>query len=58
MFKTRYRVARDSWYPRYWAVQYRLWFWPFWVEFGAGLLQSKEEAYDLIDTLAVEREGR
>ena len=46
-----YRVARDSWYPRWWAVQvWRPW-WPFWTEVGNGMLHSKQEALDLIKDL-------
>lgn len=50
-FSTKYRVARDSIYPRFWAVQAKRWWWPFWVEVGNGMLKSKQEAIDLIEEL-------
>ena len=51
MFKTQYRVSRDQYIPRFWAVQYRVWYWPFWIEHGNGLLPSKADAYELIELL-------
>lgn len=54
MFETKYRVGRDSvWGGTLWAVYYKVWWWPFWLEWGNGLLHSKADAYDLIETLKV-----
>lgn len=50
-FKTKYRIARDSYHSQRWAVQQRLWYWPFWTEVGNGLLKTKQEAAELIDCL-------
>lgn len=54
MLKTRYRVGRDTVFSNYWAVQYRPWFWPFWMEHGNGMLDSKEEAEELIQIMTKE----
>lgn len=51
MFATKYRIARDSCFSFRWAVQAKRWWWPFWVEVGAGLLETKEDALDLINEL-------
>lgn len=52
MFETKYRVGRDSVFGgTHWAVYYRMWWWPFWIEWGNGLLYSKQDGYDLIETL-------
>ena len=50
-FKTKYRVSRDRIISNRWAVQYRLWWWPVWIEHGNGLLDTQQEAEDLIDLL-------
>lgn len=47
----RYRVARDNYNSSYWAVQTWVWYWPFWIEFGAGLLDSEQDAINLINSL-------
>lgn len=47
----RYRVNRDNYNSNYWCVEcWRLWF-PFWIEVGAGLLRTKEDAIELCDIL-------
>lgn len=54
-FAPKYRIARDNWFPRYWAVQQWRWWWPFWIEVGNGMLESKEEALDFISELRTVR---
>lgn len=51
IFKTKYRVSRDRIFSYRWAVQQKVWWWPFWVEHGMGLLHSREEAEELIQLL-------
>lgn len=51
MFKTKYRVGRDSYSSSRYSVYYKKWYWPFWTEWGIGLLKTKEEAYELIELL-------
>lgn len=58
MFKTKYRISRDKWFSHKWAVQYKFWWWPFWIEFGNGLLETKDEAYELIELLQDIRFGK
>lgn len=48
MFKTKYRVNRDWFDSRRWALEKKYWFWPFWMEVR-GLMNSRQEAIDLID---------
>jgi hypothetical protein len=47
----KYRIARDKIFSSYWAVQIKRWWWPFWVEYGNGLLNSPEDAEELIEYL-------
>lgn len=52
MFATKYRISRDRWFSTsFWAVQYKVWWWPFWREHGNGMLASKQEAAELIELL-------
>lgn len=51
MFSYKYRVARDRFYSRMWAVQVWRWWWPFWSEWGNGMLNSQQEAEELITIL-------
>lgn len=54
MFKTKYRISRDWYVPSlHWSVEKKSILWPFWVQYR-GLLNSKEQAEDLINTLAKE----
>lgn len=43
MIKTKYRIMPDSFYGGYglWQVEKRLWFWPFWIDVGNGLMTKK-----------------
>ncbi len=46
-FKPKYRVNRDSFYSSTrWAVEKKIWFWPFWCE-HRDMLPSKEMALEL-----------
>ena len=46
----KYRVSRNSTLQRFWAVQSKRWWWPFWIE-EIGLLNSKEEALEMVKLL-------
>ena len=50
-FRTKYRISRDHIIPTFWEVQYKYWWWPFWIGHGNGLLNSPEQAFDLIQRL-------
>jgi len=45
-----YRVGRDCFYSRFWAVQCWRWWFPFWTE-EIGMLNSQEEALAMIDIM-------
>jgi hypothetical protein len=49
--KTRkYRINRDAYTTRYWAVEvWRVW-WPFWME-ERSMLTTKKEAEELLEIL-------
>ncbi len=51
--RTRYRINRDWIDSRFWMVEKRTPFWPFWREV-VGLLATKQEALDLIETIQKE----
>ena len=55
-FATRYRVNRDWFDSRFWMLEKRVWFWPFWIE-AAGLFSTREEAVSMIEILRTEYRG-
>ena len=51
MLKYKYRVAPDWYSSRYFMVQCKRWWFPFWIETNAGFFTSHDAAKDAIVSL-------